>query len=61
MGNGRSGSVLRSRPENAMLLAAPASKPKEADLTRTYDAVVVGSGAAGGMAAHVLTSPASRC
>src|SRR6202011_3015060 len=26
------------------------------DLTRTYDAVVVGSGAAGGMAAHVLTS-----
>ena len=30
--------------------------PKEADLTRTYDAIVVGSGAAGGMAAHVLTS-----
>jgi choline dehydrogenase-like flavoprotein len=29
---------------------------KEADLTRTYDAVVVGSGAAGGMAAYVLTS-----
>ena len=28
----------------------------EADLTKTYDAVVVGSGAAGGMAAHVLTS-----
>jgi choline dehydrogenase-like flavoprotein len=26
------------------------------DLKRTYDAVVVGSGAAGGMAAHVLTS-----
>jgi glucoside 3-dehydrogenase (cytochrome c) catalytic subunit len=26
------------------------------DLTRTYDAVVIGSGAAGGMAAHVLTS-----
>jgi choline dehydrogenase-like flavoprotein len=26
------------------------------DLRRTYDAVVVGSGAAGGMAAHVLTS-----
>ncbi|HKC40634.1 MAG TPA: GMC family oxidoreductase [Gemmatimonadales bacterium] len=26
------------------------------DLSRTYDAVVVGSGAAGGMAAHVLTS-----
>jgi choline dehydrogenase-like flavoprotein len=29
---------------------------KEADLTRTYDAVVVGSGAAGGMAAYVLAS-----
>ena len=26
------------------------------DLNKTYDAVVVGSGAAGGMAAHVLTS-----
>jgi glucoside 3-dehydrogenase (cytochrome c) catalytic subunit len=31
-------------------------KPRDADLTRTYDAVIVGSGAAGGMAAHVLTS-----
>ena len=29
---------------------------REVDLTRVYDAVVVGSGAAGGMAAHVLTS-----
>jgi choline dehydrogenase-like flavoprotein len=28
---------------------------QEVDLTRTYDAIVVGSGAAGGMAAHVLT------
>src|ERR1700736_4077399 len=28
----------------------------EADLTRIYDAVIVGSGAAGGMAAHVLTT-----
>jgi choline dehydrogenase-like flavoprotein len=26
------------------------------DLTRTYDAVIIGSGAAGGMASHVLTS-----
>ena len=26
------------------------------DLKRVYDAVIVGSGAAGGMAAHVLTS-----
>src|SRR5262249_34996918 len=29
----------------------------EPDLKKVYDAVVVGSGAAGGMAAHVLTSP----
>jgi len=33
-------------------------KPNAADvdLKREYDAVIVGSGAAGGMAAHVLTS-----
>src|SRR5678810_535538 len=30
--------------------------PLPVDLTRMYDAIVVGSGAAGGMAAHVLTS-----
>ena len=30
--------------------------PREVDLLSTYDAVIVGSGAAGGMAAHVLTS-----
>jgi choline dehydrogenase-like flavoprotein len=30
--------------------------PAHVDLKKTYDAVVVGSGAAGGMAAHVLTS-----
>src|ERR1700689_1446193 len=34
----------------------PAPTEKEVDLKRVYDAVVVGSGAAGGMAAHVLTS-----
>ena len=28
----------------------------EVDLSKAYDAVVIGSGAAGGMAAHVLTS-----
>jgi choline dehydrogenase-like flavoprotein len=31
-------------------------KEAEIDLTKVYDAIVVGSGAAGGMAAHVLTS-----
>src|ERR1044071_8230565 len=29
--------------------------PQEVDLTTTYDAVIVGSGAAGGVAARVLT------
>jgi choline dehydrogenase-like flavoprotein len=33
----------------------PDAGVQEADLSRTYDAVVVGSGAAGGMAAYVLT------
>jgi choline dehydrogenase-like flavoprotein len=39
-----------------MLLQFPISNNPEVDLNTTYDAVVVGSGAAGGMAAHVLTS-----
>ena len=39
-----------------MLIQLTPPKAKEADLKKTYDAVVVGSGAAGGMAAHVLTS-----
>jgi choline dehydrogenase-like flavoprotein len=39
-----------------MLFQAPPPAPKEADLTIVYDAIVVGSGAAGGMAAHALTS-----
>jgi choline dehydrogenase-like flavoprotein len=38
------------------LLRVPPPPSKAVDLTRTYDAVIVGSGAAGGMAAHVLTS-----
>jgi choline dehydrogenase-like flavoprotein len=38
------------------LLRVPPPLPKAVDLRRTYDAIVVGSGAAGGMAAHVLTS-----
>lgn len=39
-----------------MLLQFPITNNPEVDLNTTYDAVVVGSGAAGGMAAHVLTS-----
>jgi choline dehydrogenase-like flavoprotein len=39
-----------------MLVQFPPANPSEIDLQTTYDAVVVGSGAAGGMAAHVLTS-----
>jgi monoamine oxidase len=39
-----------------MLLQFPGPNPNEVDLTPTYDAVVVGSGAAGGMAAYVLTT-----
>ena len=38
-----------------MIRVAP-SLPQDVDLAKTYDAVIVGSGAAGGMAAHVLTS-----
>src|SRR5690348_7959166 len=37
------------------LIKVPPPLPQEVDLTTTYDAVIVGSGAAGGMAAHVLT------
>jgi len=36
-----------------LLRVVPQAQPT-ADLRTTYDAVVVGSGAAGGMAAHVL-------
>jgi choline dehydrogenase-like flavoprotein len=39
-----------------MLLTVNLPENKEVDLKRIYDAVIVGSGAAGGMAAHVLTS-----
>jgi len=38
------------------LIRFKASQEQDVDLSVTYDAVVVGSGAAGGMAAHVLTS-----
>jgi choline dehydrogenase-like flavoprotein len=39
-----------------MLLQFPAANNPEVDLKTTYDAVIVGSGAGGGMAAHVLTA-----
>ena len=35
-------------------------KEQEVDLRKVYDAVIVGSGAAGGMAAHVLTAAGMR-
>jgi len=38
------------------LLQAPPPTPRDVDLKIVYDAIVVGSGAAGGMAAHVMTS-----
>ena len=39
-----------------MLLQFPGPNPNDVDLKSTYDAVVVGSGAAGGMAAYTLTT-----
>src|ERR1700751_5033808 len=39
-----------------MLLQISSAQHSDVDLNATYDAVVVGSGAAGGMAAHVLTA-----
>ncbi len=39
-----------------MALRGLQTSTPDVDLTRTYDALVVGSGAAGGMAAHVLTA-----
>jgi choline dehydrogenase-like flavoprotein len=39
-----------------MRLISLSRQNKEVDLKKVYDAVIVGSGAAGGMAAHVLTS-----
>lgn len=39
-----------------MLLQIQPHAEPEVDLSAVYDAVVVGTGAAGGMAAHVLTS-----
>src|SRR5436189_5674885 len=38
------------------LVRVPPPIEQDVDLSKTYDAVIVGSGAAGGMAAHVLTT-----
>src|SRR3989441_6459926 len=38
------------------LVRVPPPLEQDVDLSKTYDAVIVGSGAAGGMAAHVLTT-----
>src|SRR5256885_15005214 len=38
------------------LVRVPPPLAQDVDLSKTYDAVIVGSGAAGGMAAHVLTT-----
>src|SRR5205809_4862579 len=38
------------------LIRFNSSQDQQVDLSKTYDAIVVGSGAAGGMAPHVLTS-----
>src|SRR5213080_1156350 len=43
------------RKAQMTLVKTPPPLSQEVDLSKTYDAVVVGSGAAGGMAAHVLT------
>ena len=40
---------------NLLRLLQTAAQP-DVDLTQTFDAIVIGSGAAGGMAAHVMTS-----
>ena len=56
IGSRRRSTSGRLAPTPMTLLRVPPPLPKAVDLRRTYDAIVVGSGAAGGMAAHVLTS-----
>src|SRR5438445_340832 len=43
------------RKAQMILVKTPPPLSQDVDLSKTYDAVIVGSGAAGGMAAHVLT------
>ena len=49
-------SVSRTSGDQMPFIRIRQAVTSEVDLQTTYDAVVVGSGAAGGMAAHVLTS-----
>ena len=51
MGSAIPGKVSPQQEQKAFAMAE-----SEIDLNKTYDAIVVGSGAAGGMAAHVLTT-----
>src|SRR5438445_11622611 len=46
----------RGRPAPMTLVKIAPPLEQDVDLSKTYDAVIVGSGAAGGMAAHVLTT-----
>src|SRR6266851_3621436 len=52
------GSEAHDRGRKASMTLVRVAPPLEqdVDLSKTYDAVIVGSGAAGGMAAHVLTT-----
>src|SRR6266513_1436244 len=57
-GRGRLGSEAHDKWRTASMTLVKMAPPLEqdVDLSKTYDAVIVGSGAAGGMAAHVLTT-----
>src|SRR5688500_2176786 len=48
--------LFAPRIHMSLLRILQATPQPQADLTVVYDAIVIGSGAAGGMAAHVLTS-----
>src|ERR1700727_1380739 len=52
--------ALDSSNQRPVEKEAPAMADSVVDLTKTYDAVVIGSGAAGGMACHVLTSHGAK-
>src|SRR5947199_573084 len=49
-------SIRPVKPQLGIIAKGNRMTEPEVNLTKTYDAVVIGSGAAGGMACHVLTS-----